>query len=50
MITGRKPHDCVPDGEIIHSSRTWLAALLVVALAGVLWWIVAQAPVDDGSF
>jgi cytochrome b len=50
MITGRKPHDCVPDGEIIHSSRTWLAVLLVVALAGALWWIVAQAPVDDGSF
>ncbi|SRR5258706_4736446 len=50
MITGRKPHDCVPDGEIIHSSRTWLAVLLVVALAGALWWIVAQAPVDDVSF
>ena len=50
MITGLKPHDSVPDGEIIHSSRTLLAALLVVALAGTLWWIVAQAPVDDGSF
>jgi cytochrome b len=50
MITGLKPHDSVPDGEIIHSSRTWLAALLVVALAGALWWIVAHAPIDDGSF
>jgi cytochrome b len=50
MITGRKPHHYVPEGEIIHSSRTWLAALLVVALAGALWWIVAYAPVDDDSF
>jgi cytochrome b len=50
MITGLKPHDSVPDGEIIHSSRTWLAALLVVALAGALWWIVGHAPTDDGSF
>ena len=50
MITGLKPHDSVPNGEIIHSSRTWLAALLVVALAGALWWIVAHAPMDDGPF
>jgi cytochrome b len=50
MITGCKPRHCVPEGEIIHSSRTWLAALLVVALAGALWWIVANAPIDDDSF
>jgi len=40
----------VPNGEIIHSSRTWLAALLVIALAGALWWIVDHAPIDDGPF
>jgi cytochrome b len=53
MITGRKPQHCVPEGEIIHSSRTWLAVLLVVALAAVLWLIVAYAPLpidDDASF
>ncbi len=51
MITGRKPHHCVPEGEVIYSSRTWLAALLVFALASALWWIVADAPViDDASF
>jgi len=51
MITGRKPCHCVPEGEIIHSSRTWLAALLVVALASALWWIVAHAPdIADASF
>jgi cytochrome b len=51
MITGRKPHHCVPEDEIIHSSRTWLAVLLVVALVGALWWIVAYAalPIDDDA-
>jgi cytochrome b len=49
MITGRKtcPESSTPDS--IFSSRTWLALLLVIAVAGILAWIVQHAPVvlDD---
>jgi cytochrome b len=53
MITGRKPHHAVPDGEAIHSSRLWLAILLAAGLAAGLAFIVLHAPAaaaDAGDF
>jgi len=52
MITGRKPQEGLGAGDGIHSSRTWFAALLAIALAAALAWIVsrAPAPVSDASF
>jgi cytochrome b len=45
MITGRKPHHAVAETDGIASSRTWLAVLLIVVLAGALAWVVRHAPV-----
>ncbi|WOJ90854.1 cytochrome b/b6 domain-containing protein [Methylocapsa polymorpha] len=52
MITGRKPRHIVAETDGIGSSRTWLAVLLIVALAWALAWVVnhASAPVDDGLY
>jgi cytochrome b len=44
MISGRKPAAAVGDGEAISSSRLWLAALLLAALASGLGWLVTHAP------
>ncbi len=44
MITGHKPLHAVPVDEAIHSSRTWLAALLGLALAIGLTFIIMHAP------
>lgn len=52
MITGRKPRHSVEEADSIASSRTWLAALLTIALAGGLAWLVTHAPTpaDDGLY
>jgi cytochrome b len=53
MITGRKPYHAVPADEAIHSSRTWLAVLLGLALAIGLAFIITHAPsaaADAGDF
>ncbi|WP_294535320.1 cytochrome b/b6 domain-containing protein [uncultured Rhodoblastus sp.] len=52
MFTGRKPVDAVPAEEAIHASRTWLAALLGVAIAIALAYIVTHAPAatDTGDY
>jgi cytochrome b len=52
MITGRKPIDAVPADEAIHSSRTWLAAALGVAIAIGLAYVVTHAPAatDTGDY
>ena len=45
MLTGRKPAHSVPAAEAIHSSRLWLAVVLIIAIAAALAWIVSTAPV-----
>ena len=52
MITGHKPPDSVAETEAIASSRTWLAVLVTLALAGALAWVVthAPAPLDDSFY
>lgn len=52
MITGRKPHHHLSPTDIVHSSRTWVAALLVLVFAIGLAWIVVHAPVavSDASY
>ncbi|MDB6062211.1 MAG: cytochrome [Verrucomicrobiaceae bacterium] len=45
MITGHKPHHHVDHTDAVHSSRTWLAALLVVVFAVGLAWVVLHAPI-----
>jgi len=42
MINGRKPN--VPAEEAIENSRLWLAAPLLAAVAGLLWFVIAHAP------
>jgi cytochrome b len=49
LITGHKPAAHVPEHEEISSSRSVLAVLIVVALAGVLAWIVSKAPVASAA-
>ena len=44
MFTGRKASHVVPASEAIHTSRTWLAVLIVCVLALGLTWVVAHAP------
>jgi cytochrome b len=44
MFSGRKPAAWVGEHEVITSSRLWLAALLLAALAGAVGWLVAHAP------
>jgi cytochrome b len=44
MFSGRKPAALVGADDSIGSSRLWLAALLVAAVAGGFGWIVTHAP------
>jgi cytochrome b len=44
MITGRKPAEQVAPEERIVSSRSWLAAIVLGALAAVLYSVVSRAP------
>ena len=44
MITGRKPAELVAPAERIATSRTWLAALVLGALAAVLYAVLRSAP------
>jgi cytochrome b len=44
MITGRKPAEQVPAEERISASRTWLAALILGALAATLYAVLRSAP------
>jgi cytochrome b len=44
MITGRKRAEDVPDGTELDSDRVWLAVVLVAIAAGVLWYVVRNAP------
>jgi cytochrome b len=44
MFTGKKAHHVVPVSEVIHTSRTWLAVLIVFLLGVGLTWVVAHAP------
>lgn len=44
MITGRKPAGQVPPTERISTSRTWLAALVLGALAAMLYAVLRSAP------
>lgn len=51
MVTGRKSRAVVAEQEEIASSRCWLAALLVLAIAAALAWIVVHAPITlDDAF
>ena len=45
MFTGNKPASLVPEHEGISSSRLWLAASLLAALAATLAWFVVHAPI-----
>ncbi|WP_020176370.1 cytochrome b/b6 domain-containing protein [Methyloferula stellata] len=49
MFTGRKRRSSAADAGDISSSRTWLAFLLTVTIAGALAFVVTHAPiaVDD---
>lgn len=44
MFSGRKPAPRVKPNEEIHSSRLWLAAIVLAAVAGILAWYVQHAP------
>jgi len=44
MLSGRKPAWQVPPQEEIASQRIWLAIVLVVIAATVLWRVIATAP------
>jgi len=44
MITGRKPAELVPPAERIANSRTWLAVLVLGALAAALYAVLRSAP------
>jgi len=44
MITGHKPAELVPPEERISTSRTWLAALVLGALAAALYAVLRSAP------
>jgi cytochrome b len=44
MITGRKPSHHFVEAKPIHSSRTWLAGVVVIALSLVLAWVITHAP------
>jgi cytochrome b len=44
MITGRKPAAQVPPAERISTSRTWLALLVLGALAAALYAVLRSAP------
>lgn len=50
MITGRKPHPHNGAADGIHSSRIWLATLLVIVVVGVLTSVVLHAPAPDLSY
>lgn len=50
MITGRKPAASVPQDEAISGSRLLLALVLLAALAGLLAWIIQQAPQPAPDF
>ncbi|SFK00237.1 cytochrome b/b6 domain-containing protein [Methylocapsa palsarum] len=52
MITGRKTINGSLAAESIRSSRSWLAAILVLALAGGLSYVVTHAPPaeDESTF
>jgi len=52
MMTGRKSAQAATSRDQIHSSRTWLAVLVTIALSVGLAWIVGGAPAanDSGSF
>jgi cytochrome b len=52
IVTGRKPHHEAAEHEAIHNSRSWLAALLVIAITVSLFWVVEHAPISlaDASF
>lgn len=52
MITGRKPRAHLQDGDVVHSSRTWVAAAVVILFSVGLAWIVLHAPaaVVDGAY
>lgn len=45
MITGHKPRHHLSAIDIVHSSRTWVAAVLVVVVSIGLAWIVVHAPI-----
>jgi cytochrome b len=44
MVTGRRAASEVPAAEAIEGSRTWLAAAIVVVLAGLLALAIRAAP------
>ena len=44
MFTGKKARHVVPAAEAIHTSRTWLAFVIVFILAVSLTWVVVHAP------
>jgi len=52
MMTGRKPAQAATSCDHIHSSRTWLAVLVTLAVSVGLAWIIGGAPVstDSSSF
>lgn len=51
MFTGRKQRRSAADADDISSSRSWLAVLLTIALAGTLAFVVTHAPIPiDDTF
>jgi hypothetical protein len=47
MFTGKKAHHAVPAAEVIYTSRTWLAVLIVFILGVALAWVVVHAPISS---
>lgn len=49
MFTGHKPATQVSEAQMIDSSKTWLAVLIVGVLVGLLTWLIYHAPVASVS-
>jgi cytochrome b len=49
MLTGHKSAPSATSRDHIHTSRTWLAVLVTIALSAGLAWIIGNAPVPDDS-
>jgi cytochrome b len=40
MLTGKKPRHLVPEEGALRFPRAWLAGVLLVLSAGLVWWVV----------
>jgi cytochrome b len=49
MVTGRKSPVLVPESSSINHSRSALALILIILVAGFTWWLLAVAPPEPSA-